>query len=398
VFDAKIISACVASRAAYNRVKPHVDAKEFTPTGNFWWGHVEAWYDADPTADRVDAALLRERGLRAAGRNAPMASDWFDALPEAPSPDNVAWEVLELKRIVKWRELAAAMESEWDRPKILKLADEHAELMWATQLGISKADYGADLEELDQAVSSENRIRLWPEKLQVKTGGAGPGDHIVIFGRPESGKTLFAVNMTAGWLRDGHSVVYVGNEDAINKIKDRIRWNLAGMTREQIAKFPEEANNRCRRKGWDRLTAVRLHPGSAYEIGEIVEEKKATCLVIDQLRNLHTADAKGGTKAQRLDAIAIDVRQLLDERKVVGVSVGQANAGQHGEPKLWLEMDDFDESRTGVPGSADLMCGVGTDADYDRHNQRAISLPKNKLSGDHEGFTVNIDKYRSKMQ
>jgi hypothetical protein len=61
-------------------------------------------------------------------------------------------------------------------------------------------------------------------------------------------------------------------------------------------------------------------------------------------------------------------------------------------------MDDFDESRTGVPGSADLMCGVGSDQEHDRHNQRAISLPKNKMSGDHEGFIVNIDKYRSKIQ
>jgi KaiC/GvpD/RAD55 family RecA-like ATPase len=398
VFDAKIVSACVASRAAYNRIKSHIDPKEFTPTGNFWWGHVEAWYDADPSADRVDAALLRDRGLRSAGRNAPMAGDWFDSLPEAPSPDNVAWEVLELKRIVKWRELAAAMEAEWDRPKILELADEHAELMRATELGTSKADYGVDLDELDQAVSAENRIRLWPEKLQAKTGGAMPGHHIVVFGRPESGKTLFSVNMAAGWLRDGQTVLYVGNEDNINLIKDRIRWNLAGMTREQILKFPEEANSRCRRKGWDKLTAVHLYPGSAHEIDEIADEIGATCLVIDQLRNLHTADAKGGTKAQRLDSIAIDVRQLLARRRLVGVSVGQANAGQHGEPKLWLEMDDFDESRTGVPGSADLMCGVGSDQEHDRHNQRAISLPKNKMSGDHEGFIVNIDKYRSKIQ
>jgi archaellum biogenesis ATPase FlaH len=400
MFDAKIVAACIASRKAYDRIQKHVDSKEFTPTGQFWWKLVKAWYDADPNAAGIDASLLRDRAERAAGRNAGMALDWYDALQReaCPSPDNVAWEVLELKRTVKWRELSAAMEAEWDRPEIMRLVDEHAALMKATELTkASKLDFGASLDTLSAEVGVGKRIRLWPEALQTKTGGALPGDHIVVFGRPEVGKSLFAVNMVAGWLRDGHRVLYVGNEDAINKIKDRIRHNLSGMTREQTLVHTEEANRRCLAKGWDNLLAVHMYPGSAVEIAEIVEEFKPQCLVIDQLRNLHTT-SKGGTKAQRLDDIAIDVRQLLARHALVGLSIGQQNAGEHGRPNVWPELDDFDESRTGVPGSADLMVGLGMDATLDAHNQRAVSLPKNKLSGDHQGFIVNIDKLRSRIQ
>lgn len=402
MFDAKIVSACIADRRAYDRVKAHIDPQEFTPTGRFWWGLVAAWYQADPGATAVDSNILRERAVRTAGRNAELSLDWFDAAQAAPcpSPENVAGEVLDLKREVAWRRLAAAMEGERDPVQIAKLVDEHQELVKATTLTQrSELTWGSRLEDLSEAVGSGNRIRLWPEKLQEKTGGAMPGDHIVVFGRPESGKTLFSVNMVAGWLRDGHNVLYVGNEDNIDKIQDRVRHNLSGMTKAQVEKWTDEANKRCRDKGWDRLRAVHLFPGSAAEIADIVEETRPTCLVVDQLRNLHSPGSKGGTKAQRLDDIACDVRQLGAKYGLVVMSVGQANAGdQHGRPREWLDLDDFDESRTGVPGQADLMVGIGVTPELDAHNQRALSLPKNKMSGDHAGFVVNIDKLRSRIQ
>jgi archaellum biogenesis ATPase FlaH len=402
VFDAKIVAACIADRKSYDKVKAHINAAEFTPTGKFWWGLVETWYAKDPTATGIDASLLRSRAEREAGRNAGMALDWFDALQReaCPSPDNVVWEVLELKRTIKWRELAAAMETEWDRPRIMQLADEHAALMKATSLTTtSSVVWGSKLEDLDVALSAGKRIRLWPEALNAKCdGGAMPGDHIVVFGRPEAGKTLFAVNMVAGWLRDKRKVLYVGNEDNIDKIQNRVRSNLSGATKEQMAANPAETVRRCKARGWDNFLALHMHPGSASEIAEIVEEHKPDCLVIDQLRNLHSPGSRGGTKAQRLDDIAIDVRQLLSRYGLVGLSIGQANAGEHGRHKMWLDLDDYDESRTGVPGQADLMIGVGWTPELDAHNQRALSVPKNKLSGDHAGFVVNIDKHRSKIQ
>lgn len=400
MFDAKIVAACVASRDAYQRIVSHVDPHEFTPTGQFWWKLVTAWYEGDPKAASIDASLLRDRAERAAGRNAGMALDWFESLQRepCPSPDNVAWEVLELKRTVKWRELTAAMEGEWDREELNKLVEEHRELMQATSLTArSNLSWGSSLDELSTAVGAGKRIRLWPEALQAKTGGALPGDHLVVFGRPEVGKSLFSVNMTAGWLRDGHGVLYVGNEDNIDKIQDRVRHNLAGMTKGEVEKWTDEANRRCRSKGWDRFRALHMFPGTASEIAEVIEETRPSCLVVDQLRNLQTT-TKGGSKAQRLDDIACDIRQLGAKYGLVVLSVGQAHAQEHGRHKLWLDLDDFDESRTGVPGQADLMVGVGMDPTLDAHNQRALSVPKNKLSGDHEGFVVNIDKHRSKIQ
>ena len=304
-----------------------------------------------------------------------------------------------MKGMGRGRELAAEMEAEWDRDTINRLVTEHAELMKATSLTKrSSVDWGAGLEELSTEIGTGKRVRLWPGKLQEKTGGALPGTHIVIFGRPEAGKTLITVNMVGGFLRDQHRTLYIGNEEGINTIKERIRWNLAGMTKAEVERFTDEANARCRKKGWDFLSAAHMFPGSAAEIDELVEEIKPSVVVVDQLRNLHAPGSRGGTKAQRLDDVACEVRQIGARHGAVVVSVGQANAGEHGRHKVWLDLDDFDESRTGVPGQADLMIGVGVDPTLDAHNQRALSLPKNKLSGNHEGFVVNIDRYRSKVQ
>ena len=125
-----------------------------------------------------------------------------------------------------------------------------------------------------------------------------------------------------------------------------------------------------------------------------MQKHEPQCLVVDQIRNL-SAVRKSGTRAQALDSVACEIRQLLSKYGLVGLSLGQANAGDHGKPKIWLATDDFDESRTGVPGQSDLMVGIGCDYKMDAHHQRAISLPANKLSGDHEGFIVTIDTERS---
>jgi len=399
MFDAKIISACIKSRQAFQTCLPHVDVEEFTPTGKFWWKLVVDWYSTDSKATGVDFDLLLDRGVRSAGRSAQIASEWLSELPDAPSPENVAWEVLELKREVKWREFSAHMEGERNnQDKSLELAGEHYELLKATSLDVSSIDYGSDLEDLVAVQNAKAKIPLFPEKLNDKVdGGAMAGTHIVVFGRKEAGKTLFAVNMVAGWLRRGYRVLYVGNEDSVDLIKARISWNLSGMTKSEFEKHENIANQRCRDKGWKNLIVAHLWPGTSFEIEKLIKEHEPHCLVVDQIRNLRAAGKRQGTRAQALDAVACEIRQLLSKYSLVGLSLGQANAGEHGKDRVQLETDDFDESRTGVPGQSDLMVGIGFNASLDAHNQRHISIPANKLSGDHEGFVITFDKYRSSM-
>jgi KaiC/GvpD/RAD55 family RecA-like ATPase len=398
MFDAKIIAACLDSREAYEKVKPHVlPEDEFTPTGQFWWKQVADWYTADSAAKSVDRGIILDRGLRSAGRNADMAREWFTDLAQSPSPANVALEALELKRTIAWRKLAAyAEQDQQDRDEFKQLVDEHKRLLEQTDLGTVHVEWITD-EGLEALLDPASRIPLFPPQLQDATGGILRGEHFVLFGRPESGKTLFAIENVAGWLRSGYRVLYCGNEEPVEKIRLRIRANLSGMSMEEMRAKPKRTNRRVFEQGYGNLYTIQMETNSVAEIEQAIRGCQPDCIVVDQLRNIQVVAGRHGTRAQSMDQAAREVRGLLSKHEVVGLCIGQAHAQEHNKQKLWLDMDDFDESRTGVPGQADLIVGIGYDAQYDSHNQRCANIPKNKLSGQHSNFVYTFDKARSKI-
>ena len=397
MFDSKIVAACIKSASAWRRVADLVDPDEFTPTGRFWWRLVDDWYKRDDKATAVDTEILRSRGERDAGRNAQMALEWLAALPDAPSPENAAHEVLLLKREIAYRKLAAAHEDDRDYDELATLTDEHHKLMHMT-LDVSSDEWVTD-DDMFRVIDPSNLIRVWPLKLNDHMlPGVPRGTNMILFARPEAGKTMFCANMTAGWLRDEHRVLYLGNEEPMARTRLRIASSVTGLTPQELSENPERTRELLGRTNWNKLSTKQLLPGTPSEIGKLIEQAEPACVIIDQLRNLRSRADRSGTKAQTLDQIAVDVRQVLTRYNVLGLSVGQAHAGEHGKPQVTFNADDFDESRTGVPGQADVMIALGYDEQLDAHNQRLVSVPKNKVSGNREGFVISFDSKRSRMK
>lgn len=397
MFDAKIVAACIADRQAFEAVVAHVDPDEFTPTGRFWWGQLERWYSGDSGAASVDPEIFVARGCRAAGRNAEAAREWLDALPPSPSPENVARELLLLKREIKYREYCAAMEGERDEDAIVDMIDELHELHHTTDLDTVDLELEAPTDEYSRG----DLLPVFPDKLNdILEGGAERGSHLIVFARVEVGKTLFAINNVGQWLRRGLRVMYAGNEEPTRMIEMRIKSNLCQATVGQMEQCPIKARRMAVERGLDNLMMVNLsnHGGGTPDlIDRYLTQYKPDCLVLDQLRNLHSG-RRSGTRAQSLDAAAVGVRQALATNNVLGISIAQANAGEHGKAKVWLEDDDVDESRTGIPAQADVLIGIGADSAMKAHNTRAFNLCKNKLTGRHEQFTCRVDPPRSTMK
>src|SRR5690606_32666023 len=75
-------------------------------------------------------------------------------------------------------------------------------------------------------------LKVYPESLNNKLdGGAAGGDHIVVFARPEAGKSAWVINAMGGFARQGAPGLYIGNEDRKDRIEGRIISNLSGMTK-----------------------------------------------------------------------------------------------------------------------------------------------------------------------
>lgn len=400
MLDAKLLAAAIASRQAYEKIKGHVSDKDMSPTVGFWWKLLEEWYARDPKATAVDTQLFTVQG-EGRIKNAKHRDNLLAVVRELPathSADNVVQVALELQRRQTGLALSEAMQA-GDTKKVKELWTAYGQLLDATELRkAAEWEDALDWKDLDSVVGNDKRIPIAPTRLNERVGGGAlPGHHIVVFARPEMGKSTFAINMTAGFLYTGQKVLYIGNEDNINVLKARMRNRLSNMTPEQVANDPDTANRLAEERSGDRLRMRHVHRGRAEDLQRAIEEFEPTILVLDQLRNV---DGKGDNLTQKLDRAAVEVRRLLATYGLVGVSITQAYPGDHDrDTKVMLTMDDVESSRTGIPAQADLMIGIGANSDMVTRNQRYLSLPKNKLSSADnakEGLLVEIDKKRAR--
>lgn len=402
--DAKLVASAIASRAAYETVAPHLAETDLSPPAQFWWKLIGEYYARDRSIDRVDLADLDSIGRDRAPSSAKtrdMVLGFIRDLPGGVSAPNVAQVALEQKRHSVGMELAAAIAA-GDSKKQSKLLPIYHELSSATTL-ISKRNVkyerASDIAELFENVGNERRIPLAPSRLNSRVaGGALPGHHIVLFGRPEVGKSTFSVNFAAGMaIAQGQRVLYVGNEDQIDILKARAVSRVTGLTSEEIQADTARAIALYQERGGEeRLQFVQMFDGNADDLRPLIEEFRPTVIVLDQIRNLaSTSDAP----SQKLEENGQAVRRLLLEYLLIGLSITQAGASADG--KAWLGMLDMDSSKTGLLGTADLAIGMGADSAMMSKGQRALSIVKNKLSSapnSKEGLLVEIDPSRSALK
>lgn len=413
ILDAQLLAAAIKSRVSYEAFAPYFTEDDFTPISKFWFALIREWYATDRDAPSVDRSLLAELGKKRITnpKHEESLLGFIRDLPEPPSSDNVVRVGLELKRHNVEMELGAALGS-GDRKKSAKLLPLLAQLQQATDLafGIQRKTEWQDavsVERLFDKVGKENRTPIAPFVLNARCdGGALPGHHIIIFGRPEAGKSLVSINMAYGFTKQKKRGLYAGNEDQIDILKSRYVSRVTRMTAAEIEADRAKAARLFRKRGGeDYLVMSQLKHGTIDALAKKIEQDGPfDFVVVDQIRNISAGSEADGKMTTRLEAVGREMRDLLLDYQLIGVSVTQANdrterANQ--EPPLWLGMGDMDSSRTGLPGTGDLIVGVGVNRELKERNQRALSLPKNKLSSApdaHEGVIVEVEPAISRVR
>lgn len=403
MLDGKVIRACLDSRDAFYKVKDHIANEELSLQGQTWWPLISEWYAHDTKAQKVDMELLVEQGkVKLPEAHLDTLVGWIEDLPAVDSPDNVVKHALELKRYIKGNELCQAIQGRQDA-KVDFLLSEYGDLRAATTLGRSEITWTMDDGSMDTLLDRENLIKVGPSKLNTKLlGGAIPGDSILVFGRPEAGKTLFTVNMVAGFLKFGHRVLYIGNEEGTYKTRKRIINNLSDCDNDAYEADPEGTIAKAKANGLDNLFICHMQPGSPAEIEDAVKEIRPLIVVVDQIRNL--ALPKVEKLTDRLGELSTQMRSLAGKHQFLHVAVTQAGdkTERHGqEPPAWLTMSDIADNRTSMAAQYDVILGVGCTEELRSMGNRAISICKNKLSDRedaHEGFIVRVDVRKSQVR
>lgn len=392
-----VLSSVIQSRDAFRQVAAHVGRDDLSDRGWIIWEALTDYYDNDSGAERVDPEILGESVARkvSADRHKEELRELVAGVCAfEASPANVVADLLDTKRELAGQRLATAI---LQGSQTADLLDEYDRLLGATELSTQEEEHRRGLspsELVSNGFSDGNLIQVLPESLNRRIdGGVRPGHHIVLFARPEMGKTMMAIEMMAGFLFQGLTVLYVGNEDPIDDINMRVINRLSGMTKAEVMEDPDRAGELISTKGYDNLILASLAPGTAREITSLIEEYEPHVLVLDQLRNLNMHD---DNRVTQLEKAATQAREWAKRYSCVVVSITQA--GDSASGKAILDLGDVDYSNTGIPSQADLMVGIGATEQNKMRGEVCLSLPKNKISGIHTHFTCLAEPHISKLE
>lgn len=241
-----------------------------------------------------------------------------------------------------------------------------------------------------------HRIPLFPAFLNAYIGGGVlRGHNLVVYGRPDSGKSLFAINQAAMSCASGYKVLYVANEEPPQDITRRLLSRLTGQNIQDFRSAESITSTLQQEKlapVYRRWHLLHEAGASTRTVREAAGSIRPDLIIIDQLKNLRATD---DNRALQLDKLAREVREIGIEHKAVTISITQA--GDSASNKAVLSMNDVEWSNTGIPGAADLMIGVGVTEELEGMGQRMLSIPKNKINGKHGSIKVWVDKDRSRI-
>ena len=392
-----VLASTIQSREAFDSIADHVEVQDLSEQGWIIWQCIKDWYGLDGAVQNIDGAILAEAVSRkvSADKHKAMFRDLVRELEEFDtSPANVVDDLLAHRREIKGQELASALLTGGN---VGQLIQEYDELLATDDLGDAKTTEVRQGQSVVELVSTgfdpENLIQIWPPSLNARLdGGVKPGHHLVVFARPEMGKTLAVIEMMAGFVSQGLTVLYVGNEDPLDDVNMRVINRLAQMTKFEVLNDPQTADTKAREAGYDLLIMASLAPGTPREITNLIIDHEPDVLVLDQLRNLNMAN---DNYVLQLEQAATQARTWAKRYSCVVVSVTQA--GDSASGKAVLDLGDVDYSNTGIPAQADVMIGIGANERNLQRGEVVMSLPKNKVSGKHEYFALLTEPTLSQL-
>lgn len=390
--EKQLLSALVTSRESFDRLRSHLDASDLSDQGAIIYGMLTDYYDRDKDAAFCDTDLLRTRIEREYPKTSDILLHCVNNIQETSSI-NVETEFLAFKKGRIEQDLSHAFGA-GDAGAIDELLAQYQVYNCSLDSAEHEEVYiGEDVQRLLSTVSPENLIKVYPKVLNERLGGGVPrGSHLLVYARPEQGKTAFAINMACGFANKGRRVLYVGNEEPYNMMLLRVISRLAAMPRWDVQKAPQEAMELAVSRGYRNIVFASLSPGSMADVAKLTDRHEVDVVIIDQLHNLRS---KVQNKVERLEQQAKQARDLGHSRQCVVVSLTQAADSAEGYASLG--MGDVYYSNTGIQGHVDIMIGIGSDEDMQKMDKRMLSLVKNKWTGNHTPCIVRLDRMLSKV-
>ena len=241
-----------------------------------------------------------------------------------------------------------------------------------------------DIKEMLDAVNVTSKWKFNIKTLGDRVDGIGEGNLMVIFARPETGKTAFWVSLTAGhngFVHQGAKVHCFINEEPAVRTQMRMVSAWSDMHRYDIESNMEEAKQEWAKIS-DNIVCHDSVDWSLESLDKYCEDNKPDIVVVDQLDKINV-DGNYNRGDERLRAIYLGAREIAKRRKITIIGMSQASAEAEGLTNLSFDM--MENSRTGKAAEADLIIGIGKAySEGDTPNfSRSLNILKNKINGWH---------------
>ena len=241
----------------------------------------------------------------------------------------------------------------------------------------------SDVEQVLDLLDVTTKWKFNIPVLKENVGGIGGGNLMIAFARPETGKTAFWVSLCAGpegFCSQGAIVHAFINEEPAIRTQIRAISAYTGMTRDEIL-FDKVQAQRIWADIKDNISMFDTVDWSIEDIDAHCEKNKPDIIVIDQLDKINVSGTYARTD-EKLRQIYTSVREIAKRRDCAVIAISQASADAHNRNSI--SFDQMENSKTGKAAEADLIIGIGRNANTDLENKiRTLCISKNKINGYH---------------
>jgi len=265
-----------------------------------------------------------------------------------------------------------------------------------------------EVEEIEGSVTDDiaELIKELDEDTQYSFGdipdlrrlvkGVGKGNLMIVFARPETGKTAFWVSLVAnrnGFASQGAKVHALVNEEPAIRTQMRLISCWTGMTKEEITKDISLATEK-----WNQIKSnVKIIDTVNWDLDQIdayCDVNKPDIVIVDQLDKIGVRGNFARTD-EKLRAIYTGAREVAKRHDCCIIAISQASAEAQGRAELTFDM--MENSRTGKAAEADLIIGIGQQNVVDSEAVlRTLCVSKNKITGWHGRIDCEINPILSR--
>jgi len=401
--DNKLLNSIYIGRDNFDTLQQYIDSDDFSGAGRVLYTYASEYYNNDPSAQHIDVEVILHKLKRNSIKNVQQYEDILYGFTHDISTINIQDEIVKFKLEQTSDLLVEQLVSEDPNKaekvrELIELYDTYdSGSITATQAEVSKLFTNVDIADLLEPFSDANLIPIYPAGLNAKIGGGvTKQSHIVIFARPEIGKSLFAINMGSMMAIRGKRVTFVEMEDPTAATHLRFVSCLTGISRDELRGDPAllpKARKLLAARGYENITVCETANGTPRELERIIQETRPDILFVNQLRQLKFKGVDG--EVALLARAGNTMRNLAKKYDIVTVSIHQA--ADEADGKLTLDLRDMYMSKTALQGDIDLALGIGANQEFYDNHRRMISVCKNK-NGWHGKHPVLINEQLSRVR